>query len=466
MANYSLEPEFPKGEEAIVAGDPGDRRKDRLFLGDLVETGRRRSAWLDISGEQVVAIVGKRGTGKSFTLGVLLEGLASGLGKTELAELSTPRAGLVLDIMDIFWTSTIPLSDNGPKELKRQYAAMREKGLSSRSLSVDVWIPAGFERAQLDPAGLRPLQIAAHDLELDDWAALFDVDIFTEPRGMLISDSVQLVARDGYDAAGGGRVSPNPFFELSDLVRCLEDSQQIATNYGDQTIRSVKQRLVSYAAMAVFRGPSTPLGDLLKPFRVSILMLARVPDELKSVIVSVLARRVLRERRDASFAQKRLELEPGQTAESRAKLEIEVSSRIPRTWILLDEAHVLASSGEGSVSRDALIKFAKEGRNYGLSLCVATQQPGVLDARLMSQVETMIIHQMTAPKDAEVATQNIRSPLPTSIRIDGEAANVSSLLRQLTPGTAIFSSGNAPKLPRFFVFKVRPRVTAHGGYEA
>jgi ABC-type transport system involved in cytochrome bd biosynthesis fused ATPase/permease subunit len=92
MTNYTLEPDLPKGDAMVVAGDASDRRRDTILLGDLAETGRRRSIRLDISGEQVVAIVGKRGTGKSFSLGVVLEGLASGAGKSDLAELSTPRA--------------------------------------------------------------------------------------------------------------------------------------------------------------------------------------------------------------------------------------------------------------------------------------------------------------------------------------------------------------------------------------
>jgi DNA segregation ATPase FtsK/SpoIIIE-like protein len=132
----------------------------------------------------------------------------------------------------------------------------------------------------------------------------------------------------------------------------------------------------------------------------------------------------------------------------------------------MDEAHVLAGADEPSVARDALVKYAKEGRNYGLSLGLATQQPSALDARLMSQVETLIVHQLTAPRDAAVATQNMRSPEPTKIRVDGSDVDVATLLRRLGQGVAAFSCGNAPSLSRLCVLRIRPRVTAHGGYEA
>ena len=97
---------------------------------------------------------------------------------------------------------------------------------------------------------------------------------------------------------------------------------------------------------------------------------------------------------------------------------------------------------------------------------MATQQPSALDSRLMSQVETMILHQLTASRDASVAAANIKSPAPEIIKVDSSASDVAGLLRSLGQGEALFSCGNAPKLPRFCVVGIRPRISAHGGYEA
>ena len=49
------------------------------WLGSLAEvsSGARPKVWLATGKEQVVAVVGKRGSGKSFTLGVIAEGLAA-----------------------------------------------------------------------------------------------------------------------------------------------------------------------------------------------------------------------------------------------------------------------------------------------------------------------------------------------------------------------------------------------------
>jgi hypothetical protein len=331
---------------------------------------------------------------------------------------------------------------------------------------VDTWLPAGFERPEIDPPGVGQLRINASDLEIDDWAALFEVDIYGEPRGMLIADAINHVSQAGYVTAGGVRVAGKREFTFPELVDCLDHDTNLATNYRADTIRSVRQRMTTYASLPLFTGVGTRLNELLRPYRSSILMLARVPDALKKVLVAVLLRRIYRERRDASLAQKRLDLDARLTADERSDLGDFIEERIPRTWVLMDEAHVLAGSEEGSVAREALIKYAKEGRNCGLSLAVATQQPSALDSRLMSQVETAIVHQFTDVRDADIATQAMRSPLPASVLVDSEESDIRTLLRRLGQGLAVFSSGNAPSLQRLCVVSIRPRCTAHGGYEA
>lgn len=466
MATFRLEPAPTKERGDIVAGDPAMRQRDRLFIGHLIEPGPRRNLWLDVSGEQVVAILGKRGTGKSYTLGAIVEGLAAGHGTTAIANLETSRSALVLDIMDIFWTSQLPLAAQGPPELVKQHNIMQGAGLRSQALNVDVWIPSGFENPAIDPPNIRLLEIRACDLEIDDWGALFEVDIYGEPRGMLIAELLTHVAQSGYTANDGTQVPANPNYCFDDLLRCLDVDSDINANYRPDTIRSIRQRMTTYSALPLFAGQGTPLAQLLNPYHVTVLMLARVPDALKKVLVAVLIRRILRDRRDASMARKRLDLDSRLSETERANLVQFIDTKIPRTWVLMDEAHVLAGTDEASVAREALIKFAKEGRNYGLSLAMATQQPSALDPRLMSQVETAIIHQLTDPRDAAVASNAIRSPLPSAVSIDGESADVNTLLRRLGQGTATFSSGNAPSLQRVCVAAIRPRISAHGGYEA
>lgn len=466
MTSFALEPPISKAPGDVIGGDPSCRGRDKILLGVLAETGPRRKLWLDITGEQVVAIFGKRGTGKSYSLGVIAEGLAAGAGESSIANITTPRAALVLDVMDIFWSTQIPLADGGSPELRRQFHNMQKSGMKALPLNVDVWIPAGFERSEIDPPSVRSLVIGASDLDAGDWGALFDIDMLTEPRGMLLTDLIGRTSVQGYLDQSGNSVAPKAIYSLDDLLACLRDDSTLSISYGDNTARSVRQRLETFRDLPIFRGKPTDLSQFLQPFRTTVLMLGRVQDDLKNVVVSVLLRRILRQRRDASFAQKRLDLQRDLSSSEERELRSTIAANIPRTWVLLDEAHVLAGSDRGSIARDAFIKYAKEGRNYGLSLALATQQPSALDNRLTSQVETLVVHQLTAPKDAAVAMDNLRSPLPSELRADGEKIGVDTLLRSLTPGVVAFSCGNAPNLPRVCIAAIRPRVSAHGGYEA
>jgi len=465
MASYKLLPPVSSRPGPVFAGDPSDKQIDRVLLGSLAEGGQRRQLWLDISGEQVVGVLGKRGTGKSYTLGVLIEGLAGGAAETAIARHKTARGGLVFDIMDIFWSTQIPLSMSGSAEIKKQHAAMVRGGMKPQDLAVDVWIPAGFEDPEIDPRGVRTIRIDPAALSIDDWGALFDINIYSEPQGMLIADLISHVCESGYETRDHPPILANTTYNLDDLLDCL-DAAAFVANFSDSTVRAVRQRLQSFARLELFRGAPTPLSKLISAGRVSILMLSRVPDQIKRVVVSVLLNQILRQRSAASFAQKRLDLQSDLSDGERRKLKNAIATRIPRTWVLMDEAHVLAGTGEGSVARDAIIKYAKEGRNFGLSLAVATQQPSALDSRLMSQVETMIVHQLTASKDAAVAAENLKSPSPESMKVDDVLSDMRGLLRRLSQGEAVFSCGNAPQLPRSCVLAVRPRISAHGGYEA
>jgi len=182
----------------------------------------------------------------------MIEGLAAGKGETAISQLTTPRAALILDIMDIFWTSRLPLVKDGPDEMRKQFAAMTKGGMKTQSLGVDLWIPAGFENAEVDPPDLHPLRIRASDLTLDDWGSLFEVDIYGEPRGMLIADAISHVSDKGYTALDGSTVAARVEYGLEHVLACLENDSGLRNDYQDATIRSIRQRMGTFAALPRF----------------------------------------------------------------------------------------------------------------------------------------------------------------------------------------------------------------------
>jgi DNA helicase HerA-like ATPase len=73
---------------------------------------------------------------------------------------------------------------------------------------------------------------------------------------------------------------------------------------------------------------------------------------------------------------------------------------------------------------DAFEIIAKEGRKYGLNLCLATQRPRDIPEGVISQMGTLLVHRLTNDKDREMVE-----------RACGEIdRSASSFLPNLQPG--------------------------------
>ena|SRR5579862_1304116 len=70
--------------------------------------------------------------------------------------------------------------------------------------------------------------------------------------------------------------------------------------------------------------------------------------------------------------------------------------------LVCEEAHRYLPLGDGTgfdAAKRGLTRIAKEGRKYGLSLCIVTQRPSELDPTMLSQCSTTFALRMTNPKD-------------------------------------------------------------------
>lgn len=76
------------------------------------------------------------------------------------------------------------------------------------------------------------------------------------------------------------------------------------------------------------------------------------------------------------------------------------------TVILVDEAHNFLGRQIGAedyaAKLDAFELIAKEGRKYGLNVCLASQRPRDITEGVLSQMGTLIVHRLTNDRDREV----------------------------------------------------------------
>ncbi|MCX6709330.1 MAG: DUF87 domain-containing protein, partial [Candidatus Woesearchaeota archaeon] len=126
--------------DIIIGRDEEDKKKfgdvGTIFIGKhYVKMGQTtslsNSIYLDVARSHVIFICGKRGSGKSYTMGVIAEAI-SDLPK----EISKNVAVLMLDTMGIYWTMKDP-------NLKES-ALLSEWEMKPKAMRINIFTPKGF----------------------------------------------------------------------------------------------------------------------------------------------------------------------------------------------------------------------------------------------------------------------------------------------------------------------------------
>lgn len=128
---------------------------------------------------------------------------------------------------------------------------------------------------------------------------------------------------------------------------------------------------------------------------------------------------------------------------------------VPKVWLFIDEAHNFVPSGSSSLAKDTLIRWIKEGRQPGLSLGVATQQPSAVSSEVVSQMDLILCHKITTRKDIkslnDLSQEYMGSQLKTYIKKIDKVGEV----------VCVDDEEETVKQ-----VQMRPRMSQHGGGEA
>lgn len=115
---------------------------------------------------------------------------------------------------------------------------------------------------------------------------------------------------------------------------------------------------------------------------------------------------------------------------------LNVGGRKQPILIALEEAHSYLKSGEDSISSRTVRSIAKEGRKYGVGLMLITQRPSELDETVLSQLGTLIALRMTNSNDRG----HVGSAMPDDLN------DLVTLLPSLRTGEGLIM-GEAVKIP-------------------
>lgn len=459
MKKFTVKPRYtPKN--LITVGVPEGKEGSWISLGRLAEIGIPTHVRFDVGHPHVVAIFGKRGSGKSFTMGSMLEGLCTVHSETCISEIQRNEAILLLDTLGIFQWTDIGLEEATDSDvLRAQRATWRTWDLKPEKLDVQIWIPKGT-RTEATPANHREFTIRTSDFTADDWGYLLDLDIYQDRMGQLLNDVYIKVTLEGW-AGKHGRKQPKAEYSIEDLINCIKEDIELNDSYQSETRRAVVQQLTTYYRNPLFEDQGTPLSEMLCAGRMNVLVMSRMSGSLRLVILSALIRRLMDERMVASEMEKHLLIRNDLTPDERIRIKNKLAMSVPKTWIALDEAQNILPSEKKTTAGEMLIRYVREGRNYGLSFMVATQQPAALDNRLLAQVDTLIAHKLTVQGDIDYVRRNLKSNMPQEITYANRALEFEELLRSLDVGQALVSN---TETERAIIIDVRPRISVHGGF--
>lgn len=381
------------------------------------DTKNKELVYLDASRSRAVLVCGKRGSGKSYTLGVVVE---------ELYQAGNVLT-IIIDPMGIYYPMT--------QANQEQDRMLWDWGLSPKGIPVLVLVPGEPERlyggpevvSAIESFGVRFRQFRVNpaDLSPDAWCELFDLSI-ADVMGIALFRAVQNLTR-----------RHKQHFFVPDIIDAIKDDGLIA----DRTREGLINRLEMAQDWDLFSNSYQELWEVFDQKSINIVDLSTLdpgPKGRRNLVVDVLARDIFRRRTIA-----------------RRKEELRLIGELPRVWMLVDEAHQFVPSGRTTLSKEILVRWAKEGRQPGLSLVVASQQPSAIDSEILTQCDVLVCQKLTNSEDIQAVN---------ALSQDYMGGELKTYIRRLERrGEAVIVDDEQETV---CVAQIRPRSSRHGGGEA
>lgn len=381
---------------------------------------------MDVSRSHVVLVAGKRGSGKSYTLGVLAEEL-SNLPK----EVSQNIGSLIFDTMGIYWT--MKYKNEKDREL------LQEWKLQPKNFPINILVPFGhYEDYSAKGIPLdKPFSLDASELEAEDWLITFGLGM-TSPVSILIQRVLSSLKEEGR-------------FTIEEIINGINKEERISQETKNSAT-GLFEAVKTWGVFATEEQEPTPIKDLISRGKTTVLDLSVYNSvgtfNIRALVISILCRKIFNQRMDARKKEEIQSVSRGLnlTSESEKK-------DYPLAWIFIDEVHEFLPLEGKTVATDALIQLLREGRQPGISLVLATQQPGQIHRDVMTQSDIVISHRVTSKPDTEALNYIMQSYVIENIK--KQMDDLPSL-----KGSAIVLDDNSE---RIYPIRVRPRLTWHGG---
>jgi len=264
--------------EIIVGRSEADKVKygteGTIFLGkQYVQMGQSTSLsnkiYMDVSRSHIVFVAGKRGSGKSYTMGAIAEGIY------DLSDEIRDKISIImLDTMGVYWT--MKYGNYQDKDL------LDEWGLKPKGLNVQIFTPIGYYKKYKDEGIPTDFAFAIKPSELgpDDWCTTFEISI-TSTEGVLIERIIDDLKETKED------------FDIDSILNVIQKDDRSK----QETKDAVENRFTASKKWGIFSKEGTPLKDLVKGGQVTVLDVgcyATIPGTqgLRALVIGLVAEKL------------------------------------------------------------------------------------------------------------------------------------------------------------------------------
>lgn len=389
-------------------------------------TSMSNNLYLDVARSHVILVAGKRGSGKSYTLGVITEEIAN-----LPPELSRNIAPLIFDTMGIFWTMKY--------KNEKDKDALNEWNLQAKSSPIKVFAPQGKleEYKEKNIPVDEAFALKASELEAEDWIITFNLEM-TSQAGVLITNAVSELKEK------------KETFNIQDIIKQINHY----SNVSHETKNIATSLFQAAESWGIFskKEEGTEITDLVTAGKTTIIDLSVYSSigsfNVRGLVIGLVSRKLFTQRINARKKEEIQSIQHGIDY-----MSYNPTRETPLVWIFIDEAHEFLPKHSKTPATDALVQILREGRQPGISLVLATQQPGQIHNDVMTQSDIVISHRVTSKPDVEALNQIMQSYLLESIKTSMDKLPSSK-------GSAIILDDNSE---RIYPMRMRPRLTWHGG---
>lgn len=400
-------------------------RKEKKLEGALnigryyaLDSSLGADVYVDVLRPHVVLICGKRGYGKSYTIGVFIEEI----GRLE-EKLRRNLGVVVIDSLGIFWTMRFPN--------KESVEGFRRWGCKPEGIDINLLVPKKFvgeyRKKGIDTGSF---SIRVSELSPYHWCQLFNVKS-TDPFGVVLTRAVLKMQ------------SLSTQFSVAELLECIQNDERSSDN-----VKGAAENFLTIAeSWGVFDRDGIPVTDLVSRGRITVIDVSHLPDpSLKVIVASLIGEKIFEERvRERKVHEQK-------------KMGLDVEEKgIPMVWLAVDEAQLFLPNNRDVLSKDVFInEWMRQGRQPGLSLIMATQRPSALESEVLSHSDMIICHRLTAQEDLDALSRirptYMHGDIKESIKKIGDEKGVALVIDDTSEST--------------HVIKIRPRLSWHGGAES